>query len=75
MVLEVDDEHAVVWTKPDDFEPDKDDPLKGVVGLRNGKFLTLFGDASVRLLPGTLSKDTIRAIFTQAGGEVVNLPN
>jgi uncharacterized protein DUF1559 len=75
MVLEVDDEHAVVWTRPDDFEPDKDDPLKGIVGLRNGKFLTLFGDASVRLLPDTLSKDTIRAIFTQAGGEVVNLPN
>ncbi len=75
MVLEVDDEHAVVWTKPDDFEPDKDDPLKGVVGLRNGKFLALFGDASVRVLPGTLSKETVRAIYTQAGGEVVNLSN
>ena len=47
MVLEVDDEHAVIWTKPDDFEPDKDDPLKGVVSLRNGKFLVLMGDAAV----------------------------
>jgi hypothetical protein len=69
MVLEVDDEHAVIWTKPDDFEPDKDDPLKGVVGLRNRKFLVLMGDAAVLTLSDTLSKETIKALYTRDGGE------
>ena len=75
MVLEVNDEHAVIWTKPDDFEPDKDDPLKGVVGLRSGKFLVLLGDAAVLTLPDTLSKETIKAMYTRAGGEPASFRN
>ena len=73
MVLEVSDERAVVWTKPDDFEPDEDDPLKGVVGLRNGKFLVVFADGAVRTLSGSLDKNVVRAICTRDGGEVVDL--
>jgi hypothetical protein len=72
MVLEVSDERAVIWTKPDDFGPDKDDPLKGVVGLRDGRFLVLFADASVHTLSGSLSKEAVRAMFTRGGGEAVN---
>jgi len=75
MVLEVSDERAVIWTKPDDFEPDKDDPLKGVVGLRDGKFLVVFADGSVRTLSASLNKDAVRAMFTRDGGEVVELEN
>jgi hypothetical protein len=75
MVLEVDDEHAVIWTRPDDFEPDKDNPLKGVVGLRNRKFLVLMGDAAVLPLSDTLSKETIHAIFTRDGGEPASFRN
>jgi hypothetical protein len=75
IVLEVHDERAVIWTKPDDFEPDKDDPLKGVVGLRDGRFLALFGDGSVRILSGLLDKDTVRALFTPAGGERIDFAN
>jgi hypothetical protein len=75
LVLEVDDEHAVIWTRPDDFEPDKDEPLKGVVGLRNGKFLVLMGDAAVLALPNTLSKETVRALFTRGGGEPADFRN
>jgi hypothetical protein len=73
MVLEVADEHAVVWTKPDDFEPDKDDPLKGVIGLRDGKFLVLLADGSVHTLPASIDKETVKALYTRAGGEAVDL--
>jgi hypothetical protein len=75
MILEVSDERAVIWTKPDDFEPDKDDPLKGVVGLRNGSFLVVFADGAVRTLSASLDKDIVRAMFTRDGGEVVDLEN
>src|SRR5699024_7998557 len=30
MIVETDDEHAVAWTKPDDFAVDKDQPVKGL---------------------------------------------
>jgi hypothetical protein len=73
MVLEVDDKLAVVWTNPDDFEPKKDNPLDGVVGLRNGKFLLLLADGSVRTPPASIDKETVRALFTRAGGETVRL--
>ena len=33
MTVEVTDDRAVIWTKPDDFEYDPQDPLKGLVGF------------------------------------------
>jgi hypothetical protein len=74
MIVEVDDERAVIWTKPDDFEPASDDPLKGLL-IRNGKFHLLFGDGSVHTLPDSINKETLRALYTRAGGETVNLNN
>jgi hypothetical protein len=65
----------VVWTKPDDFEPDKDDPLKGVVGLRAGKFLGLFADGAARAFEATMDKEIAEAIFSRAGGETVQFPD
>lgn len=73
MVVEASDEKAVVWTKPDDFEPDSEHPIKGLVGLRDSGFLALFGDASVRFINESLSKDKLQAIFTRSGGEAVEL--
>jgi prepilin-type processing-associated H-X9-DG protein len=74
MIVEVDDERAVTWTKPDDFEPAGDDPLKGLL-IRNGKIHVLFGDGSVHTLSDSINKENLRAIYTRAGGESVNLNN
>ncbi len=74
MIVEVDDERAVVWTKPDDFEPPSDEPLKGL-RIRNGKIHILFGDGAVHGLPDSINKENLRAIYTRAGGESVNLNN
>jgi hypothetical protein len=72
MTVEVSDERAVVWTKPDDFQYDEQDPLKGLVGIWPGGFIAGFTDGSVRFLPSSIDAKTVNALFTRNGGEQVD---
>ena len=74
MAVEASDDKAVIWTKPDDFEVDANDPVAGLVGLREGGFLAVFCDGHVELIPQFTAPETIKAIFTRNGGEAVTLP-
>ncbi len=60
-VVEVDDAHAVPWTKPDDYDV-KNLPkgLAGGVGLFNAANF----DGSVRSLPSELKLDLLKALFS-----------
>ncbi|MBN2476224.1 MAG: DUF1559 domain-containing protein [Pirellulales bacterium] len=71
MVVEAGDVLAVPWTKPDDFTYDKDNPLSGLIGLHHNGFSAAFSDGSVRLLRGGIDIETLNALFTRGGGEVV----
>jgi type II secretory pathway pseudopilin PulG len=73
-LLEVDDEHAVPWTAPEDWEYDEQDPTKGLFGLRPTVGLAAFCDGSVQALVEGIDVETLRALFTRSGGEVVRLP-
>ena len=75
IVVEASDDRAVIWTKPDDYEVNYAKPLDGLVGLRTGGFLAAFGDGSVRFLKSTLKPETVKALFTRNGGEVIDDPN
>jgi hypothetical protein len=75
LVVEVSDDKAVPWTKPDDFTPDKKNPIAGLVGLRPGGFLAALTDGSVRRIPAGIDAATLNALFTRAGGEPVSMPN
>ncbi len=75
LTLEVPDDSAVVWTKPDDFEYDESDPMKGLLGLRPNGFLAGLADGSVRFLDASLDAAVLKALFTRNGGETVNLDN
>ena len=67
MIVEASDERAVIWTKPDDFVPDPRDPIKGLVGLRQGGFLAgLVKDLNVRFIPETIDPETLRHLFNRA---------
>jgi hypothetical protein len=73
-VVDVDDGHAAVWTKPEDLAVDPKDPLKGL-GFRYGDgFLGLYVDGSVHFIAKAVSKDTLNALFTRNGGESVSQP-
>ena len=70
VALEASDDLAVIWTKPDDVVPNEADPINGLVGLRKDGFLAGYGDGSVRIIPTTIPKETLKALFTRDGGEV-----
>ncbi len=74
LLVEADDDHAVSWTAPEDLVYDAKEPLKGLGGRYGGGFLAAFADGDAHLIPKSANKDTVRALFTRNGGEVVNLP-
>jgi Protein of unknown function (DUF1559) len=67
-----DDEHAVIWTKPDDVNIDWKEPLKGFRAGADG-WLVVMGDGQVRRFAGTLDPKKAAALLTMAGGETVEL--
>ena len=71
LILEVDPESAVVWTKPEDWELDLDDPKRSLGNVRRGKFLAAFADGSLHKIPADLPPETIKALMTAAGGEQI----
>ena len=73
-VVEASDAAAVVWTKPDDYQPNDEDPLKGLVGLRPGGFTALICDGSVRFISASIDREVLKGMFTTSGGERVTLP-
>jgi len=74
MIVEASDERAVIWTQPADLAPNANDPIQGLTGMRPGGFLASLSDGSVRFIAETIDKAMLKALFTKAGGEVVQLP-
>jgi Protein of unknown function (DUF1559) len=72
MVLDVPDDHAVIWTKPDDWETG-DEPSKDILtGKHTGGNPALFSDGAVRRFQAKLTDAVFRALLTRNGGEVIN---
>jgi prepilin-type processing-associated H-X9-DG protein len=71
-VVEVADDAAVIWTKPDDWEvPAELDP-KSLVAHHPRGFNAAFADGSVRFIMGTVVPDVLKALMTANGGEVIS---
>lgn len=70
MIVIVDPDHAVPWTKPEDWTPRKNDPLQGVADIEDR---AMFGyvEGSVRS-PLREYADEIWKTFTINGGEVID---
>lgn len=74
LALEANDDRAVPWTKPTDYEIDAEKPMTGLLGLRPGGFLVVFGDGHVRFISETVEASVMRAMFTASGAEAYQLP-
>jgi hypothetical protein len=70
-IIEADDAHAVEWTRPADLPYDPKLPLRGLGGRKEGRFSIAFLDGSVHSISREIALDTLRALFTRNGGEVV----
>ena len=63
---------AVPWTKPDELEFDPDKDMTKLIGLVvNGKAQIAMCDGSVRTLGKLPSKETLNALITKNGGEII----
>jgi hypothetical protein len=71
LAFEVSAKKAVFWTQPDDFPADQKDLLAGLVHPELKGFPALFADGSVRWISGSIRLETLRALITPSGGEVV----
>jgi prepilin-type processing-associated H-X9-DG protein len=71
MVVEADNDHAVIWTKPEDWQFDPQHPMAGLGRAHPGGFNALFGDGSVRFIARNIDPKVFQAMLTIAGGEVV----
>ncbi len=74
-IVETDDEHAVIWTKPDDWKFDPEKPGAGLGGHFPLTFYVGALDASVHVLPDSIDTDTLRKLFTSQGREPVGFPD
>lgn len=74
MVVEADDEQAVIWTKPDDLKIDAKNPSKGLLGHYMTGVHALLADGSVTFLPKSMPAADLWALFTRDGGEVIKFP-
>jgi Protein of unknown function (DUF1559) len=71
LVVEATDDHAVIWTKPEDLKVSKENPLAGLAGGGRRMFNVGLADGSVHRLPATINPQTLWAMFTRSGGEVI----
>jgi len=73
MIVETNDRAAVPWTKPADFDPgDAMKPTEKLQGVWPKVFLTAFADGSVRAISTNIDPETLKALFTKNGGEVID---
>jgi type II secretory pathway pseudopilin PulG len=73
-ILAVEAKRDIPWSKPEDIAYDPAEPLPKLGGWRPNGYNTLLADGSVRFISDMIDEMTLRALFTKAGGEVVNLP-
>ena len=73
MVVEADDDHAVIWTKPDDLRWQTDRPTTGLGSIWPSQFYALFADGSCQPILLSVGADTLRGLFTRNGREVFQL--
>lgn len=71
MAVEVSEDLAVTWTKPADYKVDKENPTKGLVGLRRGGFQIAMCDGSVRFVSEFIDMKVLNSLFTRNGGEII----
>lgn len=73
-LIEVGPSAAPIWTQPEDWSPDPDDPAAGLGGNHPGGFLVGFADGSVRFLNSGIDPKTLRAMLTINAGELMEVP-
>jgi hypothetical protein len=71
MIAEVAPEHAVFWTKPEDWEVDLKDPLAKLRTEGRHTFAAGFHDGSARSIAINIDAEMLKRLITKTGGEPI----
>ena len=63
MMVNANDDRAVIWTKPDDLEVDTEKPKNGLGDASEGGFDVLFGDGHIDFLKKAIKATTLNSLF------------
>ncbi|MFO0948336.1 MAG: DUF1559 domain-containing protein [Planctomycetota bacterium] len=69
LAVEADDEHAVIWTKPEDIKIDEANPAAGLGGHFGPVFLATMADGSVQAIDKSRPAEQLKALFSPNGKE------
>ncbi|MBI2478819.1 MAG: DUF1559 domain-containing protein [Planctomycetia bacterium] len=73
MVLEVNHDASVIWTKPEDLNYDVERPFTDLGKAHPGGFLVSLADGSVRFISATIDKELFLRLLMMADGQPVRL--
>ncbi|TWT77381.1 hypothetical protein Pla123a_20420 [Posidoniimonas polymericola] len=68
-IVQVSDDTAATWTKPEDWSPAADNPLQGVGDLHPSVFLAAFVDGHIENISTNINAQTWGFMLTRGGGE------
>ena len=71
MILEVDPDQAVVWTKPDELEFDPRQPRKYLGRARDKGFIAAFGEGTVQIIEKAKTEQSVRSRLTARGKDIL----
>jgi hypothetical protein len=71
MTVEVNNESAVIWTRPQDYQPDPDNPARGLVGVWPSGCHVGFTDGSVRFVEKPIPNDVWMLLFNRQDGKPI----
>jgi hypothetical protein len=74
ILLDADDEHAVVWTKPDDLKVDPKKPEAGLSTRYGEGYLFALADGSVHFITTKIDKKTLGLLFARNSGQPKQIP-
>ncbi|PHS00012.1 MAG: hypothetical protein COA78_24400 [Blastopirellula sp.] len=73
MLICVEDEASVIWTKPEDLNIDFEKPKDGLAHIQSNHFLVLMAYGSPRLIKSDISKEAFQALLQMDDGVVLDL--
>jgi hypothetical protein len=74
LLIEVEPQRAVEWTKPDDWQVDMTHPRQGLEQKDRKRFVAGWCDGHISTISTDVDEAKLRAALTRKGGEDVELP-
>lgn len=71
-IFEVNEEAAVTWTQPKDWEFDPLDPHRDLGGVHPGNFIVSFADGSTTRISNSIPPESLRYLFSRGDGQIVD---